>query len=107
MTQVTRFSIENWVWKQICAGEIADLHQHLSSTLDPRSPEGWDERRQLSASFYAVLAPAHYASTSHPRACGSSARCSGTSWCYLLNDCTKRCGSIVADSSKQSICRIK
>ena len=51
MPQDTWSPAESWAWEQICAGEIADFRQHLGSTLDPRTPEGWDERRQLGPSF--------------------------------------------------------
>jgi hypothetical protein len=39
---------EQWVWKQLCEGEIADFNQ-LYGRLDPRKPEGWKENRKLRA----------------------------------------------------------
>jgi uncharacterized protein YjbI with pentapeptide repeats len=40
---------EQWVWKQLCEGEIADFNQLYGrlGRLDPRKPEGWEENRKL------------------------------------------------------------
>jgi hypothetical protein len=37
---------EQWVWKQLCEGEIADFNQ-IYGRLDPSKPEGWEENRKL------------------------------------------------------------
>jgi hypothetical protein len=40
---------EQWVWRQLCEGEIADFNQRdgRPDRLDPRKPEGWQENRKL------------------------------------------------------------
>jgi len=50
-------SQEQWVWKQICEGKIADFNtvQGYGGTLDPRKLEGWSEKRVLSPQFLETI----------------------------------------------------
>ncbi|MGH8908079.1 MAG: hypothetical protein ACRD0K_16585 [Egibacteraceae bacterium] len=41
---------ETAVWRQLCAGQWADLNP-AGETLDPNQPDGWDDRRALSSAF--------------------------------------------------------
>ena len=46
---------EEWAWKEICEGRIADFTKYLNDGFDPKDPEHrekwWDNHRILSAGF--------------------------------------------------------
>jgi hypothetical protein len=43
---------EGWAWAQIKIDQIADFNQHCGKTLDPHSPDGWDDPcREVSPQF--------------------------------------------------------
>jgi hypothetical protein len=45
-------TIEKWVWRQVCVGEIADLNKYYNNEiLEPASSDGWSEARKLRAAF--------------------------------------------------------
>jgi uncharacterized protein YjbI with pentapeptide repeats len=41
---------EQWAWDEIRAGRIADFNT-LDGNLDPRKPDGWDNKRKVSPTF--------------------------------------------------------
>jgi hypothetical protein len=45
-----KWSPEDWAWKQIHAGKLADFHELLGQ-CDPKTSPGWDDRRRLSTAF--------------------------------------------------------
>ena len=51
---------EKAVWRQLCAGEWADLNAE-GQTLDPAKPDGWDDRRVISSAFVEQLLTTPYA----------------------------------------------
>lgn len=49
---------EQWAWKQIRAGRIADFHVRHEKELKPENPDGWedeDKDRRLSQAFLATV----------------------------------------------------
>jgi hypothetical protein len=42
---------EKWVWKEVCQGRVADLHQREGRHLLPNEKEGWPSTRILSSTF--------------------------------------------------------
>lgn len=42
---------EIWTWVRVCEGETADFNELYDQTLDPKSPDGWAEDRELSPAF--------------------------------------------------------
>ena len=42
---------EKWAWDEVRAGRSADFNARYKLEPDPRTPEGWDGRRRLRASF--------------------------------------------------------
>ena len=51
---------EKAVWRQLFAGQWADLNSE-GQTLDPAKPDGWDDRRVISSAFVEQLLTAPYA----------------------------------------------
>ncbi len=49
---------EEWVWGEIRSGRIADFNMHYNKKLDPKKPEGWNnkqEDRRLSQAFLITI----------------------------------------------------
>ncbi len=49
---------EQWAWKQIRAGRIADFHVRHKKELKPENPDGWEDEskdRRLSQAFLATV----------------------------------------------------
>lgn len=46
---------ERWVWTQVCEGKIADFNIRYSTTLDPKSPDGWKKNRELRGTFLEAI----------------------------------------------------
>lgn len=48
---------ERWVWNCLCAGVAADFNARPSfgGTLDPRTPNGWKQSRELSPEFLRAI----------------------------------------------------
>ncbi|MGH8929720.1 MAG: hypothetical protein ACRDZO_03540 [Egibacteraceae bacterium] len=53
-------AVEAAVWRQLCAGEVADLNGE-GEYLDPNRPDGWDDTRVLSSAFVEQLLDEPYA----------------------------------------------
>lgn len=50
--------VERWAWEEIRANRIADFNVYYKKTLDPKSPDGWDDSvmaRSLSGSFLETI----------------------------------------------------
>jgi hypothetical protein len=48
---------EQWVWKQLCEGKIANFHEgeKYGGTLDPQTCCGWPKNRILRAAFLETI----------------------------------------------------
>ena len=45
---------ESWAWTEICEARIADFNARYGR-LDPKEPEGWDDKRKLSQIFLETI----------------------------------------------------
>lgn len=46
---------EEWAWKQIQEGEVADFNEKLGETADPAKPGDWNDRRTLRRQFLEAI----------------------------------------------------